>query len=192
MPTYGYVTKSRLLSLLIFSTTSILNDSGWERWQDAENPVSNWQADSIKALNIANFGSTGLKNYSPVKSNSSGSLSHCPQHKFQSTKAQDLNGPQTMGHLACKVQTKIKIQAEKLLEPQNIEFWPLVKICVSSYRTQVDSDASFAMITTVKPRVQSVEKGYQVLRKGLCWAIAISVFLINKAILRLRVTHSTP
>lgn len=43
-----------------------------------------------------------------------------------------------------------------------------VKICVSLYRTQADSDASFAMISTVKPRVGSLEKGYQVLMKGLC------------------------
>lgn len=174
MPTYGYVIKSRLLSLLIFSTTSILNDSGWERWQDAENPVSNWQSDSIKVLNIANIGSTGHKNYSPVKSNSSGSLSCCPQHRFQSTKAQGLNSPLTMGHFAFKVQTKF--QVEKLLEPQRIQFWTLVKICVSSYRTQADSHPSFAMISTVKPRMRSVEMGYQVLLRGLHWAIVMSAF----------------
>lgn len=127
MPTYGYVIKSGLLCLLIFSTMSILNDSGWARWQDAENPVSNWQAHSIKVLNIANIGSTQLKNYSPVKSNSSGSLSRCPQHRFQSTKAQGQNGPLTTGHFAFRVQTKIKLQVEKLLESQRIEFWPLVK-----------------------------------------------------------------
>lgn len=109
MPTYGYVTKSRLLSLVIFSTMSILNYSGWERWQDAENPVRNWQADSIKVLNTVNIGSTGLKNYSPVKSNSAGSLSHCPQHRFQFTKAQSLKRPLVMGHFAFRVQTKIKI-----------------------------------------------------------------------------------
>lgn len=107
---------------------SILNDSGWERWQDAENPVSNWQADSIKVLNIANIGSTGLKNDSPVKSNSSGSLSHCPQHRFQSTKAQGLNGSLTIGHFAFKVQKKNKIASGKITgTTEDRIFWPLVK-----------------------------------------------------------------
>lgn len=48
MPTYGYVSRSVLLSLLVFSTMSILTDSGSVKWQVAENTVSNRQADSIK------------------------------------------------------------------------------------------------------------------------------------------------
>lgn len=48
MPTYGYVSRSVLLSLLVFSTMSILTDSGSVKWQVAENSVSNRQADSIK------------------------------------------------------------------------------------------------------------------------------------------------
>lgn len=137
------------------------------------------QSNYITVLNIANIGSTGLKNYSPVKSNSSGSLSRCPQHRFPSSKAQGLNSPLTMGHFAFRLQTKIKFQVEKLLEPQRIEFWPLLKICVRSYRTQADSDASFTMISTVKPKMGSVEMRHQVLR-GLHWATVMSAFSIYK------------
>ena len=124
-PHTDIVSKSRLLSLLIFSTMSILNNSGWARWQVAENTVSNWQADSIKALNIANIGSTGLKNASPAKSNSAW-IAH-RAHRFQSMQAQGLSAPLTIGHFAFRVQTKIILQTEKWLELQRISFWPLVK-----------------------------------------------------------------